>query len=185
MPFSTVAAPYSPSLLRGSYGNLLAIPSGQTALTTGDYLIIGSSATSASGNKSTIIFNNNGYAAPSNANATSNGDKLVFYNLAGFKTGIGMGANAEMFYQSQGGTSSGHLFYTSNNATATLRMWLTYDGNLLLNTTATGTGSGVLGMLNASVVPSTNPASGGVIYIEAGALKYRGSAGTITTLAAA
>jgi len=185
MPFSTVAAPYSPSLLRGSYGNLLAIPSGQTALTTGDYLIIGSSATSAAGNKSTIIFNNNGYAAPSNANATSNGDKLVFYNLAGFKTGIGMGANPEMFYQSQGGTSSGHLFYTSNNATATLRMWLTYDGNLLLNTTATGTGSGVLGMLNASVVPSTNPASGGVIYIEAGALKYRGSAGTITTLAAA
>lgn len=170
---------------RLSVGTGNTVPTGQTALVAGDYLLVGSNATSAGANKTTIIFTNNGYAAPSNANSVSNGDKLVFYNLSGFKTAIGIGANAELFYQSQGGTSSGHLFYTSNNATATLRLWLTYDGNLLLNTTATGTGSGVLSMLNAAAVPSTNPASGGIIYVEAGALKYRGSAGTITTLAAA
>lgn len=33
--------------------------------------------------------------------------------------------------------------------------------------------------------PSTSPAGGGQLYVEAGALKYRGSGGTITTLGAA
>ncbi len=47
-----------------------------------------------------------------------------------------------------------------------------------------GTGS-VIGIQNATVVPSTNPTGGGVIYAEAGALKYRGSSGTVTTLGAA
>jgi len=185
MPFSQLSAPYDAGTSRGAFGNNLAIPAGQRALTTGDYIVVGSSATSAGTNKGTVIFTNNGYAAPSNANATSNGDKLVFYNLAGFKTAIGIGGNAEIFYQSQGGTSSGHYWYTSNNATATLRMGLTYDGSLLLNNALAGSGSGVLGILNATAVPSTNPTGGGVIYVEAGALKYRGSAGTITTLGAA
>ena len=48
-----------------------------------------------------------------------------------------------------------------------------------------GSGSGVIGVANAATVPTTNPTGGGVLYAEAGALKWRGSAGTITTLAAA
>jgi len=43
----------------------------------------------------------------------------------------------------------------------------------------------VVGLKNASVVPSTNPSGGGVLYAEAGALKWRGSAGTVTTIAVA
>lgn len=38
---------------------------------------------------------------------------------------------------------------------------------------------------DTGAVPSSNPASGGVLYTEAGALKYRGSGGTITTVAVA
>lgn len=34
-------------------------------------------------------------------------------------------------------------------------------------------------------VPSTNPSGGGVLYSEGGALKWRGSGGTITTIAPA
>ena len=37
----------------------------------------------------------------------------------------------------------------------------------------------------ATAVPSTNPTGGGIIYVESGALKYRGSSGTVTTLGAA
>jgi hypothetical protein len=48
-----------------------------------------------------------------------------------------------------------------------------------------GGGVNVVGIGNATTVPTTNPASGGVVYVEAGALKYRGSAGTVTTLAIA
>jgi len=62
-------------------------------------------------------------------------------------------------------------------------------GNLTLSAAAangtTGSGLGVFGMRNAATVPSTNPTSGGILYVEAGALKYRGSSGTVTTLGVA
>jgi hypothetical protein len=43
----------------------------------------------------------------------------------------------------------------------------------------------VIGIANAATVPSANPSGGGVLYAEAGALKWRGSGGTVTTIAAA
>ncbi len=52
-------------------------------------------------------------------------------------------------------------------------------------TGAFGSGDGVIGIANARTVPTTNPAGGGVLYAQAGALKWRGSAGTITVIAAA
>jgi len=48
-----------------------------------------------------------------------------------------------------------------------------------------GGGGGVIGIANAGTVPSTNPTSGGILYSEGGALKWRGSSGTVTTIAAA
>src|SRR5690606_38708331 len=48
-----------------------------------------------------------------------------------------------------------------------------------------GGGSGVLGLSNATVVPSSNPAGGGVLFAEGGALKWRGSNGTVTVIAPA
>ena len=45
-----------------------------------------------------------------------------------------------------------------------------------------GSGAGVIGIANAGTVPTTNPAGGGVLYVEAGALKFRGSSGTVTVL---
>jgi hypothetical protein len=48
-----------------------------------------------------------------------------------------------------------------------------------------GGGSGVVGIANAGTVPTTNPTGGGVLYAEGGALKWRGSSGTVTTIAPA
>jgi hypothetical protein len=48
-----------------------------------------------------------------------------------------------------------------------------------------GSGVGVIAIGNATTLPSTNPTSAGVLYVDAGALKYRGSSGTVTTVAAA
>jgi len=45
-----------------------------------------------------------------------------------------------------------------------------------------GAGKGVVAIANAVVVPSVNPNGGGVLYVENGALKYRGSQGTVTTI---
>ena len=50
---------------------------------------------------------------------------------------------------------------------------------------AFGGGDGVIGIRDATTVPTTNPANGGVLYSQAGALKWRGSGGTVTTIAAA
>lgn len=47
-------------------------------------------------------------------------------------------------------------------------------------------GDKVLFIANCATPPGgTNPSGGGILYVEAGALKYRGSSGTVTTLAAA
>ena len=48
--------------------------------------------------------------------------------------------------------------------------------------TMAGTG---IALGNITTVPSTNPVGGGVLYSEGGALKWRGSSGTVTTIAAA
>jgi len=63
---------------------------------------------------------------------------------------------------------------------------LAAGGNIGLRTTSQfGGGQGVIGIANASVAPSVNPAGGGILYVEDGALKYRGSNGTVTTIAPA
>jgi hypothetical protein len=56
---------------------------------------------------------------------------------------------------------------------------------LRVGNAAVGGGVGVLALANAATPPSTNPTGGGIIYVQAGALKYLGSGGTVTTLGAA
>jgi hypothetical protein len=48
-----------------------------------------------------------------------------------------------------------------------------------------GGGEGIVFIANAGTAPNANPAGGGVLYVEGGALKWRGSSGTVTTIAAA
>jgi len=58
-------------------------------------------------------------------------------------------------------------------------------GNVGIGTTQLGNGAArVLGLANATA-PTTSPAAMGQLYVENGALKYRGASGTVTTLAPA
>lgn len=58
-------------------------------------------------------------------------------------------------------------------------------GSLGVGVNAWGTGAtNVIGIAN-STAPSSSPAGMGQVYVESGALKYRGSSGTVTTIAAA
>jgi hypothetical protein len=64
------------------------------------------------------------------------------------------------------------------------RILINQSGNVGIGTTNQfGSGGMVIGIANATTVPTTNPTGGGVLYVEAGALKYRGSSGTVTTIA--
>jgi hypothetical protein len=59
-------------------------------------------------------------------------------------------------------------------------------GNVGIRTASQfGAGQGVIAIANATVVPSGNPAGGGILYVEDGALKYRGANGTVTMIAPA
>jgi hypothetical protein len=63
---------------------------------------------------------------------------------------------------------------------------LAAGGNVGFRTTSQfGGGRGVIAIANASVVPSVAPDGGGILYVEDGALKYRGSNGTVTVIAPA
>jgi len=99
----------------------------------------------------------------------SNGNRL-------FGTGGIFAVGQEITVGSGLNLSSGSLTVPSNGITNTMLAGSISSSKL-------GDGSGALAISNASPVPSTNPTGGGILYVEAGALKYRGSSGTVTTIA--
>lgn len=79
-----------------------------------------------------------------------------------------------------------YTIWSFDGAANAKRLVLRNNGNLGFGTTDQfGGGAQVIGIQNATTVPTTNPTGGGILYAEAGALKWRGSAGTITTIALA
>jgi len=72
-------------------------------------------------------------------------------------------------------TASYNALYFENGAGA----------NIGVNGKSFGGGEKVIFIANASIVPNSNPSLGGILYVDSGALKYRGSSGTVTTLAVA
>ena len=85
--------------------------------------------------------------------------------------------------------SSGTALATVSNAGSIVASIVRSSSSLTTASTAStnivsNAASGHVIIQNVSAVPNT-PSGGGVLYVEAGALKYRGSSGTITTIAAA
>jgi hypothetical protein len=72
------------------------------------------------------------------------------------------------------------LSFGTNNAE---RMRIDSSGNVGIGTSTFGTSAvTVIGIANGTA-PTTSPAGMGQLYVEGGALKYRGSSGTVTTIA--
>jgi len=77
------------------------------------------------------------------------------------------------------------VFSSAAQTTGTLteRMRINSAGNVGIGTSTFGTSAAtVIGIANGTA-PTTSPAGMGQLYVEGGALKYRGSSGTITTIA--
>lgn len=96
--------------------------------------------------------------------------------------------------QNSGGTALGTFFSDASLRTPALKGTdnlnaIVFSSNRSMqfagSTLSLGGGAGVIGIANATTVPTSNPTGGGILYVESGALKYRGSSGTITTLGAA
>ncbi|WP_405844640.1 hypothetical protein [Streptomyces sp. NBC_01518] len=93
-------------------------------------------------------------------------------------------ATGKVTWGSGSATRDVELYRSSANILATDH-WFRATQGLRINTTSVGGGVGVLAMADATTAPTSNPTGGGVLYSEAGALKWRGSSGTVTTIAAA
>ena len=83
---------------------------------------------------------------------------------------------------SGGGTARAMNLMTDATARAVFEA-TTFNTTLLASAGSYGSGSGVLFLGNATTAPTTDPTGGGILYVEAGALKFRGSSGTVTTIA--
>lgn len=103
------------------------------------------------------------------------GDSGMTFTLAGvFSYSIGIdNSDSDTFKLSASsaiGTNSTISITTAQNIA------LLGDGNF-------GSGTKVIYIANATTAPTTDPTGGGIMYVESGALKYRGSSGTVTTIA--
>lgn len=114
---------------------------------------------------------------------TSGSNNSAFGTGAGYSlvTGSGnvfLGSNAGLLE-----TGSNNLYISNSSTTTPLIYGHFTNKNIGFNLKSFGSGTGVIAIGNATVVPSTNPTGGGILYTESGALKYRGSGGTVTTIA--
>lgn len=95
----------------------------------------------------------------------------------GTKAAFGMELSASAFELDSGSTggwiSNGQYNFVTNVSGVQFGRSATADF---------GGGVDVIGIDNATTNPSTNPTGGGVLYADAGALKWRGSGGTTTTM---
>ena len=78
--------------------------------------------------------------------------------------------------------SGGGLVFTN---AGTLCIAMDGNKNLYVGSSAVGTSAANVISIANGTAPTTSPAGLGQLYVEGGALKYRGSAGTVTTIAAA
>jgi hypothetical protein len=79
--------------------------------------------------------------------------------------------------------SGASSFFIRDDTASATRFTIDTSGNVGIGATTFGTSAAnVFAILNGTA-PTTSPGNTGQIYVEAGALKYRGSSGTVTTLA--
>ena len=167
----------------GTFGTINAISTAGVQISVEQY----SSNTAAPG-----IFGRKARGSVGSPSAISADDQLLALNGRGYgATAFGtttvaaiIMAAAEAFTDTAQGTYMIFRTTPTGSTTQAERMRLDAVGNLLLGvSTAAATSAKTINIANGTA-PTANIA-GGILYVESGALKYRGSSGTITTLGAA
>ena len=122
-----------------------------------------------SGGKSTIAIGDT---------ASSTYSQLLMYGGSGkYNWSIGAQYNLDNAFEITRSTATGGTTFS------TPAFVIDSSGNLGLGGSSFGSGAVVMFIANRTTAPTTNPVGGGILYVEAGALKYHGSSGTVTTIA--
>ncbi len=183
------AAGGGPQLLLGSYSasNVLN-PNKGYAILSGSNLIGLSIGTSGTTPSHMLDVNGDSVAVAISNTDTSGVGRLRFYDDTTLTfdvqlVGSANAATAERNWaELVNRSSTGGISLWTNSLQ---RLSVDASGNVGINTTSFGTSAAkVIGIANGTA-PSTSPAGMGQLYVQSGALKYRGSSGTVTTLAAA
>ena len=170
-------------------------------LTTGTYvtslgrntnsaLTIGSSCTAVGGGAlGNNIVGDNNTAVGLNALAISTGDTNTAIGSNAGSTQTAGSNNAFFGNGAFADTLTGSHQYNYGNASVATHKFrngnlVVTSGNVMIGVATAGTAAALTLQIANGTAPSGN-ITGGQIYVEAGALKYRGSGGTITTLGAA
>lgn len=135
---------------------------------------------------SAILFKSSTTLTP-NANATLTLERNASGNYVEFLGSVTADEHGMLWSSSSGSPAQvyfnfnlGRLTIAASGSTALI------GGNVGLGTVNQfGSGSVVVGLANAIAVPASNPTGGGVLYAQSGALVWRGSGGTVTTIASA
>jgi hypothetical protein len=131
------------------------------------------------GAATTLNINNNTLAQTINIGTTSTQASTYNFGTGATVSGLTKTINIGTAGVS-GSTTAINIGSAVSGATNTIQL----NGRVGLGGSSFGSGVGSLMFIsNAGTVPSTNPTGGGILYTEGGALKYRGSSGTVTTIA--
>jgi len=171
-----------------------------STFTTGSIPFIGASGLITQDNANLFWDNSNdrlgiGTATPT-VNVHINGLAAGITELRIESDGSATGTTEELIkFFGDNGTQTGELGYcfadngfivNAPRSTSDIVMINPDGGSLGIGTkTGFGSGVGVIGIANATTLPTTTPAGGGVLYCSSGALRYLGSSGTDVQLAAA
>lgn len=180
--FNLDAVPYASTANRNAVINITATPIGTG---TGQVNI---AAQSTGGTINLTASSGISFAGPITSDLDMGGNDIVDVgtiavgvSTATYKADILAASGTQSILRAgQSGVSNGFTVTAASSR-------LTYsmiDGNVALVATGSfGGGSGVIFVGNRTTAPTSNPAGGGILYVESGALKYRGSSGTVTTIA--
>lgn len=113
-----------------------------------------------------------------------NNDEINFRNYASVTANTSL-AQTSVAKISPAGAGFGSAIVINTDVFTGSNLYVDYaTGNIGLNMLSWGTSASKVIAIGNGTAPSTSPAGGGQLYVESGALKYRGSSGTVTTLGA-
>lgn len=121
-----------------------------------------------------------------NLTGTSVGDTGIFINRNNLASSY-----SSIYFRTAGATdwfirtnaTASDLQFANGSGLTSLYLAVNQNVGLVGATGSFGGGTGVIAIANRGTAPTSNPSGGGILYVESGALKYRGSSGTVTTIA--